>query len=205
MLEIYESNMYTARNEFSRYVASLNPSLGFFQNFCGYGVGMTEPVERWIRTAGEGCVAVGMEDIGKALIVHSRHEAGHHEMMLNDLDALDGDLKLASPPYPEGVVAYRVLHEAVVYSQTPWRQLAIEYEIERLSVEHGPKLLAKCPIPLSFVQEHVELDVAHTEYNRRMMDRFLKEYPETLYTLVVTGQAAIAAYAMFIEDCDAPR
>jgi hypothetical protein len=60
----------------------------FLINFCAFGVGMTEPVEGWVRRAGERCEAIGLTDLGHALKTHAKHEANHHLMMIEDTKSL---------------------------------------------------------------------------------------------------------------------
>jgi len=60
----------------------------FLIQFCSLGVAMTKPVEGWIRRAGERCVAIGLDELGHALIRHASHEAGHHELMIADTESL---------------------------------------------------------------------------------------------------------------------
>src|SRR5580700_513168 len=115
----------------------------FFIHFCALGVQMTEPVDGWIRRAGDRCKALGLEDLGRSLIAHAKHEAGHHLMMIADTRklvaswnerrsfALDADELLALPA-TRGVAQYAALHEEVIAGDAPCGQLAIEYEIERL-------------------------------------------------------------------------
>jgi hypothetical protein len=88
-------------------------------------------------------------------------------------------------------------------------QLAIEYEIELLSVTYGPALLKRCGDlsgpeildGLSFLQDHVALDVGHTHFNRLQLSRLLGERLEFLPELVSAGSAALQAYVMFLDDC----
>ena len=55
------------------------------------------------------------------------------------------------------------MHEDVIASEAPYAQIAIEYEIEMLSVRYGPGFVAQCArrLPrallsgLSFIREHV--------------------------------------------------
>ena len=108
------------------------------------GVRMTNPVEGWIRRAGERCVDLGLNDVGRSLIMHARHEANHDQMMIHDarflverwnakrapkLDAqhLIDTLSLRS------VKSYIDLHEDTIASDMPFGQVAIEFEIEALS------------------------------------------------------------------------
>src|SRR5213075_1424611 len=93
--------------------------------------------------------------LGKALRSHARQEAGHDLLMLADAGYLverwnqSGKPRLSLPtllglaPTP-GVVAYRTLHEDVIAGPAPYAQLAIEYEIEMLSVVYGPRLVERC-------------------------------------------------------------
>jgi hypothetical protein len=54
---------------------------------------------------------------------------------------------------------------------------------------------------LSFLQEHVELDVGHTQFNKRQLGKFLSAYPEATAHLIAAGEAALLAYADFVGDC----
>jgi hypothetical protein len=108
-----------------------------------------------------------------------------------------------------GVTAYRGLHEDVIAGSSPYGQLAIEYEIEMLSVTYGPQLIDRCSRiigkdilqGLSFLQDHVELDVGHKKFNRIQMSKLLDEQPEFLPSLASAGSNALNAYAMFLDDC----
>jgi hypothetical protein len=200
-MERYEARLEAVRAAFARKVATLAPDRGFLVRFSGYGVGMTEPVERWIRRAGERCIALGLPDLGAALIAHARHEAGHDRMMVADLQILGGDPSLAAPPWPSGVAAYRRMHEAIIDGPAPWGQIAVEYEIEALSAAYGPRLLAQAPVPLSFVAEHVAIDEAHTEFNRKHLTALLKDHPGFLDSLADCGIRALETYGLFLDDC----
>jgi hypothetical protein len=192
----------------------------FLIHFCSLGVGMTEPVDGWIRRAGERCRAIGLEALGVSLGKHAQHEAGHHLMMIEDTrklvarwndrhaEKLDAEALLARP-LPAGVISYRELHEAVISGARPYGQLAIEYEIERLSVAHGGDLLRRCAARLgkeilaglSFLEEHVAVDVGHTKFNAAELGRLLGEHPDFLDGLVESGSSALSCYAAFLDDC----
>lgn len=201
MIEHYEARLEAARAAFARRVEHVRPDRDFLTRFSGYGVGMTEPVEGWIRHAGERCIALGLHDIGAALVAHARHEADHHRMMLADLRYLGGNPSLAAPPWPPGVAAYRRMHETIIEGPSPWAQIAVEYEIEALSATYGPQLLAQSPMTLSFVVEHVAIDEAHTAFNRRHLTALLKDHPEFLDSLVDAGRHALETYGQFLDDC----
>jgi len=194
----------------------------FLIHFSAFGVGMTEPVDGWIRRAGERCTSIGLKDLGRALVMHADHEAGHHLMMIEDTKRLvqgwnerhslqlDATELLGRAPTP-GVRGYSELHEQTISGDAPFGQLAIEYEIERLSVVYGPALLGRCVqrlgkdvlAGLSFIEEHVAVDAGHTKFNAAQLDRLLEMRPEFLEPLVTTGSAALSAYAAFLQDCAA--
>ena len=84
---------------------------------------------------------------------HARHEAGHHRLMITDLwtlaDAWNDSHKVKIDPItlsqcnlPSSVIRYQKLHERVIGGEAPYTQIALEYEIEALSVRYGPALLA---------------------------------------------------------------
>jgi hypothetical protein len=104
---------------------------------------------------------------------------------------------------------YRQLHEDTISSDTPYAQIAIEYEIEMLPVQFGPQFLDQCqgalgaPIlaSLSFLREHITLDVAHTRFNELQLERLLQKDRAFLEPLVRAGAAALQAYGTFLGDC----
>lgn len=224
----YEERVQRARSLFkdSKIVKTLRATDDevlelFLINFCAFGVGMTEPVEGWVRRAGERCEAIGLTDLGRALKMHAKHEADHHLMMIKDTKSLaafwnerrKGERlnaeELLARPIPAGVAQYQKLHEDIIGSTTPYKQIAVEYEIELLSVNYGPELMGHCGqrlgreviARLSFVQDHVAVDVGHTTFNRRELGKFLAAHPDYLDALVDGGTQAIGAYQKYLEDC----
>lgn len=188
--------------------------------YCARGVRMTEPVEGWIRRAGERTEAMGLTELGQSLQRHAVHERDHHLLMIDDTRRLvelwnslgrvplNADTLLASPASP-GCVAYVELHERIIDGETPYAQIGIEYEIEMLSVTAGVKLLANVAQvcgddraeALSFLNDHVELDVGHTEFNRRQLEAILADHPEFARVIGEAGTAALHAYRQFMTDC----
>jgi hypothetical protein len=228
-IERYEEGVADARRAFSDDPAVRliqDPAIGadrleaFFIHYCALGVGMTEPVEGWIRRAGEACTRAGAETLGVALQKHARAEADHHLLMIADLKRLCARREAAGRPsfdadalleldWPASTHRYRAMHEEVIAGPEPWAQIGVENEIEMLSVEIGPGLLANARAllgddvleDLSFLTDHVELDAGHTKFNRRQMAKFLDERPEALDALVRAGTAALDAYREFLGDC----
>jgi hypothetical protein len=195
--------------------------LAFLLHFCALGVAMTEPVESWIRRAGERCLSTGYVKLGHALIGHARHEAGHDALMRADAHALAAlwnrrtierradPVALLSLGESSGVKRYRDLHEETIGGPAPYAQIAIEYEIERLSVDYGPRLVHNCLARigqevfncLSFVHEHVALDEGHTSFNRNRLSEFLDGEPSACDRLVTSGTEALRAYGQYLQDC----
>jgi demethylmenaquinone methyltransferase/2-methoxy-6-polyprenyl-1,4-benzoquinol methylase len=229
MTHRYEARMVPARAGFASSPAITrlqDPGIDsvlfelFLIHFTAVGVAMTEPVEDWIRRAGERCDRLGMADLGRALRRHSAREAGHHVMLIEDARTLV-DQWNSRRPYAldaedirgrwmtDGVKRYRGLHEESLAGAAPYVQVAIEYEIERVSVQFGPTFIERCAnvlgpsmtAGLRFLRHHVSLDVGHTRFNRRQLDRLLRRRPDSLDALVSAGEAALHAYEMFLRDC----
>ena len=192
----------------------------FLLYFCAIGAQMTEPVETWIRRAASRCSALGLPELGEALTRHARAEAGHHLMMIADLRSLAGHWNLRHTPPVDadellrlrpsyGASRYCRVHELNIAGNTPYAQIAIEYEIEQLPLRYGALFISRCVelfgpdiLPsLSFVTEHIELDIAHTQFNARELAKLIHRIPESLPALVAAGSAALDAYAQFLTDC----
>jgi len=194
--------------------------LAFLIQFSARGVSMTEPVEGWITRAGQRCTELGFTRLGKVLCEHAKHEAGHHQLMLDDLallrerwvsmghGELDSAQLLAQPPTP-AMTRYVTIHEQTIASEMPFGQIAIETEIERMSTVLGPALLDACRRALgddvlqsmSFIGEHAALDVGHTAMNEAELDRLLAEHPELGAPLARIGGEALHIYLDFLGDC----
>jgi hypothetical protein len=61
----------------------------------------------------------------------------------------------------------------------------------------GPDILHS----LSFVTEHIDLDIGHTKFNARELAKLIDRIPESLPAQVAAGSAALDAYAQFLDDC----
>ena len=225
----YERRMEPARNRFAASptlaavtaadIDSLLLEL-FLLNFAATGVRMTEPVEGWIRRASQRCEELGDAELGRALRGHAAAEAGHHLMMIRDTRALvdrlnarhtpplDADQLLAAP-VARGAQRYIEVHEKVIEGPAPFAQVALEYEIEMLPVQYGPTMVTSWVNrlgreilgSLSFITEHIELDVGHTKFNSRQLEGLLERNPEALPALVSAGTDVLDAYGQFISDC----
>ena len=125
----------------------------FLLYFCAIGAQMTEPVEGWIRRAADRCSALGLPELAEALTRHARAEAGHHLMMIADLRSLAGHWNLRHTPPVDadellrlrpsyGARRYCLVHEENIAGNTPYAQIAIEYEIEQLPLRYGGLFIA---------------------------------------------------------------
>lgn len=192
----------------------------FLMQFSAWGIRMTEPVEGWIRRAGDRCTSMGYAELGKALVGHAKNEAGHEGMFLADLHYLVDTWNaryqpqvtaqefLERPAVPS-ILRYIDVHEQGIGGDQPYVQIAIEYEVERMTPILGPPLVAQCirvlgpeiVKGLSFVQEHVAVDVGHTTFNERQIARFMEAHPGTAALLGQAGALALHAYVDFLGDC----
>ncbi len=200
----------------------VDPALmeGFLIQLNSLGVYMTEPVDGWIRRAGLATIRLGLVDVGQQLITHAKHEAGHHLMMIQDTHnlvarwnarrgpPLDAEALLRQAP-TQAMREYRELHEETIAGPMPAAQVAIEYEIENLSVVFAPGLMAQARRvcgddileAMSFVQEHAELDVGHTALNEVMLAKLLSQVPDHASFIASTGARALDIYLRFMADC----
>lgn len=229
LLHCYEVGVERARARFaeeSGIATLLAPAIDpllleqFFIHFCSRGVALTEPVESWLIRSGQRCEEVGFAELGHALRSHAKAESGHHLMMIRDTHALtarwnarrtpplDAEQLLRQSPTPGGQM-YQKLHEDTIASNTPFAQIAIEYEMEMLPVKYGPQLIEQCQrvlgvdilACLSFIDEHITLDVGHTQFNTRQLERVLDDHPECVESFVRAGSQVLKAYATFMHDC----
>ena len=193
----------------------------FLIEYCARAVHLTEPVADWIRRAGAATRKAGFATLGDQLEQHAKHEEGHHLMLIEDTrslgawwnareehDFVDVEALLDEPP-TTAAVAYINLHEETITSAEPYAQVAIELEIEGLSVRFGTPLVEQIHRVLgpgvmkrlSFIEEHVEVDVGHTALNEKMMTRLLRQHPHTIEVMADTGRRALEIYVSFLEEC----
>lgn len=226
---IYESQIESARLRFkqnSGLEKIFSPDIDstvlelYLIYFNAHGVAMTDAVEDWINRAGDRCLQLGYTKLGQLLRTHAQQEADHHLMMIKDTHSLVASWNthhtqqlnaewFLSLPIAESIHRYRQLHEDVIVSNTPFTQVAIEYEIEMLSVRYGSQLIqqsqkvlgSKITEGLTFIEEHVSVDIGHTQLNAKLLKNFLQEYPENVNVLVEIGGKALDAYAGFLNHC----
>jgi hypothetical protein len=194
--------------------------LRFLIEYCARGVQMTAPVADWIRRAGERCGQLGLTVLAAALQAHAGHETGHELLFIDDTRCLaaryNRDYRtqlhadtLLVPRTTSAIARYVSLHEETICGPAPFAQVAIELEIEALSLDMGAPLLEQIERVLgssiheclSFLREHVALDAGHTALNRRMIAGLLAAKPDALGVLTETGALALSTYWDFIIEC----
>lgn len=192
----------------------------FLLHFSALSIPLTEPVEGWIRRAGERCVALGWVDLGDALKRHSISEAGHDRYHKDDVVNLIqfwnsrwmptiGLDAVSLHGLTSGGERYRQLHEDTLASSTPYCQLAIEYEIELLPIHYGPRFVDNCVALLgkdilhcmSFATSHIEFDIGHSKFNAHFLNRMLTEWPVRLAPAAQAGAAALDAFGDHLTEC----
>ncbi|MCY1076286.1 hypothetical protein [Archangium lansingense] len=181
---------------------------------------MTEPVDGWIRRTGRRCIEQGMERLGEQLISHAKSETGHHLMTIDDARALvehwnvrrsprlELEELLAQTP-TESMKEYRQLHDETIEGPYPVGQIAIEREIGFLAVQFGPRLMQQVETvlgkevadKLSFLNEHVVVDVGHTMLNEKMLQDAITRSPEQGRIYAEAGARAMNTYIRFLGDC----
>ncbi len=181
---------------------------------------MTRQVADWITRSGARCAELGDAELGSFLARHAEHEAGHEQLHLDDLRRLIAR-DTAAAGYHRfterellgecaengGVKWYIELHERNIAGHAPWKQIAVESEIELLSVTQGPLLISRIVSVLgfgvldclSFVKEHAVLDIGHSYAHLRTLDRFLGAHPDRAKDLAKGGIEALEAYARHVE------
>lgn len=181
---------------------------------------MTEPVDGWIRATGHRCIELGLEKLGQQLLTHAKSETGHHLMTIEDTRALVGHWNARrSPPLDlqqlltqaptESQKDYRALHDATISGPFPVGQIAIEREIGYLALQFGPRLIEQVKrvlgpdvaARLSFLEEHVVVDVGHTLLNEKMLEEAIQRSPEHALLYAETGARALTTYVRFMGDC----
>lgn len=225
-IDQYDARLEDKRTEFAE--RALQPLLSqkdqakllkFWINFSSRGVPTTERVVSWICRAGEKCRQSGFAKLGESLCRHAEHEAGHHEMMIEDTKTLVAMWNEKYSPamsaealldnYPtQAVIDYQQLHEDCIDSDTPFGQIAIEYEIENISGNFGKQIIMHTTDVLgdevlkglTFLCDHAELDVGHTKYNRLALAAFLADNPDALSALTQYGARALDTYGGIMRD-----
>jgi hypothetical protein len=192
----------------------------FLIEYCALGVAMTQPVEDWMRRAGERCQELGFAEVGAFLVSHAAQQKDHHSLFVNDTRwlvkrwnerhdrQLDAE-ELLAQPLTAGAMTYRALHEATISADAPYCQLAIEFEIERLSITYGAAAIPKMVRVLGpqvlkglqFLEEQVKQGIRQTSLNEVQLNHMLHDIPSALAVLTETAGMALKAYGQYLSDC----
>ena len=200
--------------------AALDHLERFMIEMTSRGVGVAEPTEEWIESAGTECILTGMPDLGRSLKRHATHESGKHMLLIADTHALvarrrrqgrsmqPAGILLGRPSTPAIRRVIR-LHEETIAGPTPHAEVAILFEIERLWAVHGLTLAARCreilgrdsESCLTFLEEHTRLESTSARFLATALDSLLTSRPESERALVAAGASAIDAYSAFFDEC----
>lgn len=193
--------------------------LSFLIIWTAASIKMTERVENWIKRAGEKCVDLNFAEVGNKLQYHAKQEADHDKMLVNDIkfliekwnheynDTLTLPIVLDLCNITESQL-YIALHEDVINGNHPYTQSAIEYEIERISIVYGPRILENILNTLgqnyadgiSFLAEHVLLDQGHTKFNIDLLEKCISNNGN-ITELFASGDKALNIYSGFLTKC----
>ena len=192
----------------------------FLLHFSALSVPITEPVEGWIRRAGDRCTAIGLPELGKALQTHSKAEAGHQQYHIDDFASMVSLWNGTRSPavraeqitdigITQGGKEYCRIHEDNIRGDQPYCQLAIEYEIELLPVENGPPFVENCVrllgqeilLCMTFVTSHIEFDVGHTKFNAHFLGSLIAQEPNRVAPLANSGAAVLDAFGGHLDEC----
>lgn len=226
---VYESMMSGARREFATrqdvaqlFGAKLDPDLInlFMIYWSSMSAALTRPIPEYLCTAGRRSEEMGLTTLAMFFKEHTEEEDGHHMWAESDTRKLvaiwnekhpgcelDAEALLSSSFRPS-VRRYHQLHEDVLASGSPWAELAIDIEIELITTQYGPPLLAACAEAMdsdglqsiSFLSEHVRFDFGHTETNLKVVGEVLRQRPDFLHDLVDVGQKALVCYGDFLGE-----
>lgn len=223
---------YCAAVHPSRVNFMLSPGINFFMGqrdpkklhafllvWTAFSIKMTEKVESWIKRAGEQCEAIDLKEVGTKLKHHAVQEKDHDLMLVEDLkiliqkwnDIYNDNItenEIFKLRMPSNTDEYVLLHENTIQGPFPYSQVAIEYEIERVSVVYGPRMIDNVIYTLGeefeagigFLADHVLLDQGHTKFNMDLLERcFISQANKV--ALAETGSAALRIYSGFLNEC----
>jgi hypothetical protein len=192
----------------------------FFIQYHALGVYMTEPLEGWNRRAGHRSLLLSLDTIGKSLLAHAKQASGLSQAMAEDVRELVRRWNLTHRPllhaerllsqYPTDTMrAYRQLVEETLTGELPPAQIAIEFELSRLTQMLGPHLLANVGRVLgrevleglSSLKEQSQPDAARSLNQARMMEELVRTMPENARMLAELAAEAIELNLRFTEDC----
>ena len=193
----------------------------FLIYFYALGYHMAQPKAKWIEQASQACKKRGLNNLNEFLASRGEEEGRRHLLMRHDLQELinlvyhrfeirldlEKILALAKVSLP--VTRFIQLHEERVSIEFPSQQLAIQTEIELISLLFGPNFLAFCSRKLggeilkclSFVRYNSSCDVSYSMENFTWIRNLLKEYPDLLNELSSGAQQALSIYTDYLNEC----
>lgn len=136
---------------------------------------------------------------------HNASEVGHNEMALADLTALGEDpesIRRSRPlPATEALAGFIIFQ---IEYRNPLAYLGYLYHLESLGTNAGRSAMGALgrlgigPEALTFLLEHAEADVAHMQFNREYLDKFV-ETPEDLEAVLLGMQGSCQLYGLMLQ------
>jgi hypothetical protein len=192
----------------------------FFIQYHALGVYMAEPLEGWLRRAGQRCLQQGLDTLGKGLLAHARQESHQREQLVEDTRLLVRRWNLRRPrplrserlltQYPTDTMrAWRAAVEGALGHELPGAGLVPLYEWTQLTQTVGPHLMAlvsrvlgrEALEGLGYLREHSQVDTARAHTQARLMEELVRTMPENTPALAELGTEALGLGLHFLEDC----
>jgi hypothetical protein len=117
-------------------------------------------------------------------------------------------LEIVTRPLLPGTQSYIALHESLTQGSSPFIEIAIELEIETLSlrfggdfIKHSTAILGQELFEgLNCIRHHVARDESHTRFNERQLQKLLYK-PGYLPDLIMGGRRALECYLASVSYC----
>ena len=222
----YQNLLVEPRVEFANLVNRLVSKLKvntlefFLLHHCVLGRVMTEQLGGWLNEAVNKCDAFGYGELSRSLAEYREIGFKRHTLLGKDLPLLlqwinqRHHINITSPYFhkkitSEGVKKYLKLHEQVLKSKTPYRELAIQCEMERIIMVHGYTLIQLCKLRLGKVvlrnlsafRYQMKFNQQRTIILEQIQKQFIKKHPELLDDMVEASVATLECYARYLVDC----
>lgn len=226
IMQQYKNEMVEARVIFSKVVNRLisqcqqRELASFLLHHCVFSHLMSQPLNSWVCDASTRCQQLGFIDLSCDLKEYADIGFRRDKLLRADLDQLvlwfnkhyfwelnaESFLRENSC---EGLMQYFSCHEQALSGDTPYTELAIQFELERLEMIHGYSLLQLCTAyfgksilrHLSAFRHKMRLNHKRTTLLAQMMERFLAAHPDKLSSLHIAAIDTLQSYAQYLLDC----
>ena len=225
-MQQYQNLLVEPRVEFANLVnrlmsrSQLNTLEFFLLHHCVLGRLMTEQIGDWLNAAVNKSDALGYGELSRSLAEYRDIGFKRHELLGKDLPLLlqwinrRHQIELVSSYFhkksvSEGVKKFLKLHEQVLKGKQPYRELAIQYEMERITMVHGYTLIQWCKLRfgksvlrnLSAFRYQIKNNQQRTIILEQIQKQFIKKHPEVVDDMIEASVATLECYARYLVDC----